>query len=372
MADCQSGSPLSPAASGTSPELRLEIDWLDKLQVMLQVMAYALAVAAIEVAFLPERPYHIAATYSLCIALLAWFIIDMGRHLFRSARETGWPEGYAGMAIVVCGMVVGFLVGNQLAVWICTALGWYSEIAPLDPATELRTSILITVIATSGGSFFFYVVKRGDYLERKMVESRRQADQARLRLLESQLEPHMLFNTLANLRALIASDPARATAMLDRVIAYLRATLSASRVMRHPLQAEFGRLRDYLELMAVRLGDRLRYTLELPDALAETEVPALILQPLVENALRHAIEPHPEGGEVRVVARLAGGSLLLEVWDSGADGAAPATTSTGFGLEQVRARLAHEYGPLAGLSLDLTPHGTTARLVLPADPIPAP
>ena len=91
--------------------------------------------------------------------------------------------------------------------------------------------------------------------------------------------------------------------MLDRLIAYLRATLAASRATTHPLQAEFDRLRDYLELMAVRMGPRLRYTLDLPPELATQPVPTLLLQPLVENGIRHGLEPKVDGGSITVRAR---------------------------------------------------------------------
>src|SRR3569623_437905 len=114
----------------------------------------------------------------------------------------------------------------------------------------------------------------------------------------------MLFNTLANLRALSGVDPNRAQEMLDHMIAYLRATLNASRAASHSLQAEFDRLQDYLELMAIRMGPRLRFTLDLPGALAQDTVPSLLLQPLVENAIQHGLEPKVGGGEVRVAAHL--------------------------------------------------------------------
>src|SRR6185369_5248179 len=112
-------------------------------------------------------------------------------------------------------------------------------------AADLRNSILITAMAGVAGSYYFYAANKSAYLERKMTEARQHANEARLKLLETQLEPHMLFNTLANLRALIGVDPARAQGMLDHMIAYLRATLNASRAATHSLQAEFDRIRDY-------------------------------------------------------------------------------------------------------------------------------
>src|SRR5258706_5522010 len=141
-------------------------------------------------------------------------------------------------------------------------------------------------MAGIAGSYYFYSINKSAYLQRKMAEAHKHASEARLKLLETQLEPHMLFNTLANLRALIAVDPQRAQTMLDHMISYLRATLSASRTATHSLQAEFERLRDYLELMTIRMGPRLAYSLELPPDLAQHPVPALLLQPLVENSIQ--------------------------------------------------------------------------------------
>jgi LytS/YehU family sensor histidine kinase len=177
----------------------------------------------------------------------------------------------------------------------------------------------------------------------------------------------MLFNTLANLRALIGVDPLRAQAMLDRLIPFLRATLDASRKATHSLADEFARLADYLELMQIRMGGRLQTRLSLPDELAARPVPALLLQPLVENAIKHGLEPHVQGGRVEVSAKRDGSQLVLRVRDTGA-GLMPGTAPSGFGLEQVRERLAALYG--AAGSLELAPAadaegGTLATLRLP-------
>ena len=169
----------------------------------------------------------------------------------------------------------------------------------------------------------------------------------------------MLFNTLANLRALIATDPPRAIAMLDRLNDYLRATLRASRSDQtaqqpHTLQDEFQRLEDHLALMSVRMGDRLRHTLTLPPELARHPLPPLLLQPLVENAIRHGLEPHVDGGEIQVSARASGQELVITVNDTGVgcltkpgshDQAHGLGSASGFGLAQVRERLLTAFGP---------------------------
>ena len=167
--------------------------------------------------------------------------------------------------------------------------------------------------------------------------AQRQAAEFQLKLLQSQLEPHMLFNTLANLRALIAHNPEQAQHMLDHMVAYLRATLSSSRTTLHPLQTEFDRLRDYFELMAVRMGSRLRYVLEMPPELANAPVPALLLQPLVENAVKHGVEPSASGADIHVSTERRGSRVVVKV--SNTTPVPGSVRGSGLALNNVRERL---------------------------------
>jgi signal transduction histidine kinase len=346
----------------------MKIDWIDKLRHLLQVIAFCLAISAIQYAFQPEKPYDIPARYSLAIGTLTWALIDFGRHFFPSSEDTGWPAGLAGVLLPFAGIVMGYIGGTLLGDWWCGISSWGA-----NGRAQLRISIGITVLAGIACTYYFYSHGKSAWLQAKVNEVRSQASEAQLKLLETQLEPHMLFNTLANLRMLIGTDPARAQEMLDRMIAYLRATLSASRSTEHPLEREFERLRDYLELMAVRMGPRLAYTLDLPDALRDVPVPPLLLQPLVENAIRHGLEPQVEGGHITVRAStqaVAGAThLVLEVTDTGAG--LPDTMPTpgpgqSFGLAQVRERLATLHGPAGTLDLIATnPSGTSASVTFP-------
>ncbi len=157
--------------------------------------------------------------------------------------------------------------------------------------------------------------------------------------------------------------------MLDRLILFLRATLDASRSGTHPLATEFARLTDYLELMQIRMGPRLQTRLTLPRELAARKVPTLLLQPLVENAIKHGLEPQVRGGRIEISAGSEGAQLVLRVRDTGA-GLAPAAPEqgTGFGVGQVRERLATLYGPAASLDLAPAPDtegGTLATLRMP-------
>jgi hypothetical protein len=344
----------------------MTFDAIAKLRHGLQVMAFCLAIATLQYAFAPERPYGPSVAYSLAIGMITWAVIDLGRHLVPSSAETGWPRGWQGAALVGLGIATGWFLGTRLADGVCLALGLYVGGPRPNPAAELRSSILITAMAGIVGSYYFYSVGRSSYLERKMGEAQRHANEARLKLLETQLEPHMLFNTLANLRVLISVDPARAQQMLDHMIAYLRATLDASRAATHPLQSEFERLRDYLELMSIRMGKRLVYDLDLPADAGSVPVPTLLLQPLVENSIQHGLEPKVEGGRIDVMARVEGGRLLLEVRDTGV-GQTPSTQARkGFGLAQVRERLAALYGERAQLEFRSAPgEGAHTRIQLP-------
>ncbi|HSV82910.1 MAG TPA: histidine kinase [Ramlibacter sp.] len=354
-------SPALPASAGTA------FDWGGKLRHLLLIVVFCLAVALAYVAFLPEHAFVQSLAYSLPIGLTSWLLIDFGRHAFPSAAETGWPRGPQGLLLVAGGLLLGYLVGQFVGDTVARHAGWPA--AGGDPATRMRNTLLVSAIAGIVGSYYFYAQSRSAYLQRKMVEAQRHAEDARLKLLESQLEPHMLFNTLANLRALIALDPPRAQQMLDHMIAYLRATLDASRGTTHALQAEFERLRDYLALMAIRMGPRLSFTLELPPDCAGLAVPTLLLQPLVENSIQHGLEPKVEGGRIVVRAWRNQAQLELEVRDTGVGASAQPPSGRGFGLAQVRERLAALYGPAARLTFESSPGaGACVRVTLPLEP----
>jgi sensor histidine kinase YesM len=184
----------------------------------------------------------------------------------------------------------------------------------------------------------------------------------------------MLFNTLANLRSLMTIDPARAQVMVDRLISFLRATLAASRHGEVRLADEFGVLRDYLELMSIRMGPRLAYALDLPPDLDAVRVLPMLLQPLVENAVRHGIEPAIDGGRIDVRALIDRDRLVLLVEDTGIGlqpPAGPASSGSGFGLAQIHERLATAYGDAAALVIEplgqdgSDRRGTRVRLTLP-------
>ena len=331
---------------------------------------------------------------SLCVGGCIQGLIEAGRFAMSAAlRRMGvrspqvmknWP-GWPVMApYVLVAALLGYWLGRNLAALL---LGQPWPVQVYGSQRGLVLVLAITVVVSAAATYNFFMRSQVATIAAQAEAARRLAGENQLRLLQSQLEPHMLFNTLANLRVLVTLDPPRAQAMLDHLIRYLRATLGASHARLHPLATEFACLDDYLALMALRMGPRLQVQLDLPDALRQLPVPPLLLQPLVENSIRHGLEPKVAGGRIHVRAALQAGQLLLTVRDTGvglADGAAPlpaptpaATPADGshYGTRHVADRLATLYGPRAGFQLRPAPDaegGTLAEVRLPLDtPSPA-
>lgn len=354
------------------------ISWQALLRHGVQVLAFCCAIAAVTTLIWPSKSYWNQLVYASLIGVCSWLFIEVIRHLVpepyrHQAREgsPGWPRGKLGLAVAIAGVVFGYAVGDTVARLVLDR--------PVDTGRDLMLSLLCTAVAGTVVSYYFHARGKAAALLAEKAESQRDAREAQLKLLETQLEPHMLFNTLANLRVLITLDPPRAIAMLDRLNDYLRATLAGSRATQHPLSTEFERLADYLALMQVRMGERLRYTLDLPAELRDVPVPPLLLQPLVENAIRHGLEPKLEGGAIVVSARCEttaqGRQLVLEVADTGTGlrtDEAPADTHRvdrvdgGFGVQQVRERLRTLHGEHSDLQLlSAESGGTRAIATLP-------
>ncbi len=303
---------------------------------------------------------------SMCIGTITWLMIDVARFLLWGQAKVRWLHFAPVLALSVFG---GVYFGTQLAAWL---LGAEMNFLRYLRGESGISALLFTVFATGAATLFFAGRDRLSQaraeaaMEKARAEAvERQALQAQLQRLQAQIEPHMLFNTLANLQGLIAIDPARAQTMLDQLITYLRATLSAARAERTTLAQEFALLDAYLGLMSVRMGARLSFALDLPEDLRSTELPPMLLQPLVENAIAHGVEPNVAGGHIQVRARAAGDGLELLVSDTGRGlDAGPGKPGTGLGLANVRERLQALYGGRASFSLEAAPQGATARIFL--------
>jgi hypothetical protein len=195
---------------------------------------------------------------------------------------------------------------------------------------------------------------------------KRQLVEAQLKMMQAQVEPHFLFNTLASVDYLIETDPTTASKMQKNLIQYLRAALPQMREGSTTLGKEVQLCRAYLEILKFRMEDRLQYAVTVPQGLMSAQFPPMMLQSLVENCIKHGLEPKPEGGAVTISADIVDGRLRVTVADTGLGFAAASRPGTGVGLANVRERLAALYGSRARLSIEAnSPSGTIVIIDVP-------
>ena len=198
---------------------------------------------------------------------------------------------------------------------------------------------------------------------------KRQVVEARMAAMQAQVEPHFLFNTLASIDHLIETDPKRASVMQKNLIALLRASMPTMRE-NHPAAHNLGRemavIRPYLEILKVRMEDRLQTEIHVPDGLLSADFPSMMIQSLVENAIKHGLEPKPDGGLLSVRAEIVHGKLAVTVADTGLGFGKAATAGTGVGLANIRERLQLLYGNKASMVVaENAPSGTLVTLTVP-------
>ncbi|MEO7206248.1 MAG: histidine kinase [Steroidobacteraceae bacterium] len=226
--------------------------------------------------------------------------------------------------------------------------------------------IVFSLVAGSIAIFINFSWVRLAQSKRDVERAERAAIEAQLRALQAQIEPHFLFNTLANLDALIATDAGMARCLLGNLIRYLRAALTHARSETATLRTEVELLKAYLAIMGLRLPNRLTTEFDCDPDCLRLKFPAMLLQPLVENAITHGIEPAGDGGSIRVSVRCAGDKLMVSVDDTGVGLGNAHTAGTGAGIQNVRARLQSLFGSTARLVLEpLTPRGTHAAIEVP-------
>ena len=281
-------------------------------------------------------------------------------------RRSGWfAKTFYYSFVSTAGLLLGFGIVS-LVLDPSMFINWLRNPGML--ATMTAGSIFISIVL----SVVLYLRERRASAEAQLEREKarterieREAVLANLRALQAQIEPHFLFNTLANVTSLIDPDPAKARRMLESFIRFLRASLGATRLESTTLGAERELIASYLEVLQVRMEGRLRYLVDVPPDLASFALPSLLLQPLVENAIRHGLEPKVEGGEVTMRARREGGKVVVEICDSGV-GFAP-TTRGGVGLTNLRERLRLLFGDAASLEISDAPGaGSRVSVSLPA------
>ncbi len=287
------------------------------------------------------------------------------------------PRGFANLApwqrsaTLVTTMLIGVFAGYLIAFAI---LG--KNFAALISKYP-RAALGLLMIATIGCMIWFLIMDGQSRRLRAEAEAAKnsasqqrltaQARDAELRALQAQIEPHFLFNTLANVQALIDYEPQKAKHMLDAFIQHLRMSLDVSRQSHATLATELNFVTTYLQLLEIRMGGRLRFRVECAPDVRDTPLAPLLLQPLVENAVKYGLEPKIEGGEIVIYAAREDSDIVISVRDDGIGigHASTAKAGSGTGLKNVRDRLTSLYGSRASLTIEPVgerDHGTIATL----------
>jgi sensor histidine kinase YesM len=343
-----------------SPQLFTPKPWSRSLDVFVLTALFCALIAAITTLAAPS--FAAFARWLLIVECIGLSAVTFGTALSQIPRLRRYRPVIAHVYISSAAVPAGYIVGSSIAY---TLLG-----EPIPILSQTPRPVIALIATALAGTFIVYLDTMRNRVAQEAAaraEAQRLAMESQLRLLRAQLEPHMLFNTLANLRSLVDIDPRMAQTMIDQLIVYLRSALNASREESTTLRIEFAQLKAYLEIMALRMGPRLTYRFELPDELQFAAIPPMLLQPLVENAIRHGIEPQIGNGSIEVVARRNNGFIEIAVTDSGlgftpVDEEPPRQGEGGYGLVHVRERLKAFYGERASLSL--TPHSPKGTRVL--------
>jgi two-component system sensor histidine kinase AlgZ len=287
-------------------------------------------------------------------------------------------------AAPLSGSLLRVAASHLLAAVICASLllegarGWAGLLARTDyfgPGLTRHASAIAPLLLGLGLVLYLFAAalhymliafERSRHAETEALQAQILSREAELRALRAQIQPHFLFNSLNSINALVGSRPEEARRVCVLLADFLLRTLVVGTRERVPLSEELTLVDDLLSIERVRFGDRLRYECSVEEGTASWQVPPLVLQPLVENAVKHGLSPSAAGGTVWVVARVEDGRLLLTVRDDGVGPNGGVTAGTGTGLSNVRARLTGLYGDRQSFSTAAAPDGgTIVRLTLP-------
>jgi signal transduction histidine kinase len=306
--------------------------------------------------------YQVNLVVSLVITYLIHALFATSKRLLGAARIHGFRP--VQRTLYFSGVpMLGVALGWPAGAWLTRSSS--SSWEALQSPNAVVASVLISLLITFVFHHFFAAKSR-------QIEAEKRATEAQLRLLQAQMEPHFLFNTLANVQALIDHDTAKAKQMLESFTDYLRSSLTSLRREDATLGSELDLAQAYLGLLKTRMEDRLQFSIECEPPLRGAKLPPLVLQPLIENAIHHGIEPKVEGGQLRVSAKVQGSRLWIEVTDDGQglDGPARRRGGTGMALANLRERLLAQYGSDATLTLESGQPGTVVTLRLPYQTTP--
>ena len=367
-------SQLPVAPPGFDAEQAPRSRWARFLRALTPRMIGLTLASSLVVAIVLNPIFELQFTVLLGRTLFVGFITLLARSAALVWRQRVVPSWVLQSVSVLCGATLA-----TLAVYLLATGGDFSALVQHEG--RIQGFILISGTGTIVGLMLALsaLERQRDSeakamgLELALQRSRleRHAADARLAVLTAQVEPHFLFNTLANVQALVETGSPRAPAVLRSLIAYLKATMPRLDDGDAQLGREIALVRSYLELMHLRMPDRLHFTVDLDPALQGWPCPPMLLLTLVENAVRHGIDPSETGGTIAVTSDRAGDIVRMAVRDDGVGMGESAQPGTG--LANLRERLAAFYGPAARLELaEVEPHGLLAEVLIDVNAVVAP
>jgi len=297
---------------------------------------------------------------SQCIGISICLLVLTGLYLFRPANPLFM------MVVVMIAIIIGTVVG-----WTLGSMAMGLSVSLFDQ--RFIPVMILGIMFGSIISYFFSYREKISQSEALIQEERikrlaneKEMAETNLRFLQAQIEPHFLFNTLSNILSLLDADLERGKSMLADFIHYLRMALPKTREETTTIGHEIEMIQAYLNIFKVRMGNRLDYRLDIPDTIKGYPFPPMLIQPLVENAIRHGLEPKIEGGELFIRGKKKGDIIRLEIIDTGMG--FNEIEDTGLGLSNVRERLQYLYGGKGRLILEENrPTGLKAIIEVPYD-----
>jgi two-component system LytT family sensor kinase len=309
--------------------------------------------------------------YWMLWTLLTPMVLSLGtRWQFAAGRRIAALAAHIPFSLIVAALHIGLVTVAAAAIRAATTdATWAQAWAAMRAPTRMHIEWEITIYwALIGVAHAIEYKRQADQRALMAAQLETRLARAQTRALQQQLQPHFMFNTLQTITALVRRDPDAAEHMLDRLSHLLRLTLRAGDSMEVPLRRELEHTRAYVDILQANMGDRLRVDINVAEALLSTAVPALLLQPLVENAVRHGISGRAAGGSIAIDGRLVDDALELRVVDDGIgfDGDA-----IGIGLQNTSQRLAQLYGSDHRFTIrNRAAGGTEVVIRLPYRPAP--
>ena len=337
--------------------------------------------------FLPHLLRHLFYTliFAVIIAILFTLVVNKS---FWDSLIVATSIGFSACICVMAGfhglkpdsrfkMVVVSIVGEIIGVGFGFYLGFRIIGVDLSIFLESRYLLQMAFISfTIGLAITYFFISRNIIADKEALIQKEKINrlnmekktaETNLRLLQAQIEPHFLFNTLSNILSLLDSDLEKGKSMLSDLMQYLRTTLSKTRNNTTTMGGEMEMIRAYLNIFKIRMGDRLHYKIDIPENIKDIPFQPMLIQPLVENAIRHGLEPEIKGGDILIRGALDGDTLRIEIIDTGAG--LYENSNPGMGIENIRERLRSLYGNKARLTLkENQPTGVRAIIEVPYEP----